>query len=451
MGTSTGHPQKDGRDPEHGRLTVATLAVGGWLTFSGVQWRTLPRHHCLLAALPVAVFALAAAGMLLFPIQADGVRRLLEAGAQYGFLVQSVTVLAVFVRRRKSLLRLESALTRLERRAGRPRPGWRRRLHVRLLLVWLLAAGALALWYCFLLVPARFHHPYYMVSMFVPELLHRPPAYWIVIAYQMVLIFFSCCLAVTFDSCCYIWMDAISFHLCAITELVSGAPADRRRRAVAADGTKPTPTTGPAERRVGVDGRWALPTERRRSQQEQNGLRRPAGDGDGLVRIEVSENLKTKSAQVPRDWPDGREEGPAEPTTDSVERTLELATLYYSDVRSFLESVNEVCGTSLFMAHAAAVSAILFAAYYVIGLIFSLSVRCNQLVMVQAVAVIVYVSLFLIRAILLSVDGSGIMERILSFVLTYIIILMQMGTLQGFDGDIAHSPEQNSGELDGTQ
>ena len=84
-----------------------------------------------------------------------------------------------------SLLRLESALAVLERRAARPSSSWQSRLHVRLALFWLLAATSLVLWFCFLLVPGRFYHPHYMVAMFVPEALHMPPRYWAAITYQV--------------------------------------------------------------------------------------------------------------------------------------------------------------------------------------------------------------------------------------------------------------------------
>ena len=271
-------------------------------------------------------------------------------------------------------------------------PTLHRRILSRIVLFVALAALCCGLWICFPLVVGDFTHSNYQIAMELPAAMQTQQGYWYCIAYQVGTVALSSCLVVTFDCCFFTWLNAVSFHLSAILTKVEAIDT-RPIAAPKVEDASQAPIPGDKEL-------WVLdPVEE--------------GDSahDSISYLQDHRNHMQKEKQNHREQLfTGKAPGKLGRAPDAAEPVEALTTIdsHYSQVMDLCTAINRMCGLPVLVMHAATMTVVLFGLYASIMLASELSKPGRS---TQLLGFVVYISIFVLRIILVSFDGGQITEQ----------------------------------------
>ena len=312
----------------HSGLVRLCLAACGRATLTGVHQPRPELLWRLSSALPLGCYGLLALAIVLAPVQ--GVKQLMGYTAVFSFLLQAAAVLVTLLAHRGRLRRLNAQLEWLEGEGGYDAPYVNQTTKVQVLASWMLNAMMLVEWMAYEFKEKPSCEPPSMIPMWKPESLRQPPGSWVLLAFQVLITAWACCLLATFDSCYVLWMKAAGSHLKAIRRMLStqrgdGTRTDEDLRSDRQSDTDMVPTgeTSPGSAASG----WRL---RRVSAQITK---------DGMKPQESSTNAAnmTQSTDI----------------SGISEATLREADRYYDGIVQLVSAINDLTSALSLITHAA--------------------------------------------------------------------------------------------------
>ena len=363
------------------------------MTLTGVHVQRPSLWLWALRIVPVVIYVLVALGAVNLIAKGggsreDGVERLVYGFAVYGFFIQTAVIFVTLCCGRKDMDTLERQLEKMEKLASCMSPKLHREVLSRIGVFVTLAVLSCGLWISFPLVVGDFTHGNYQIQMELPQVMQTQLGYWYCIAFQIVAVLLSSCLALAFDCCYFTWLNAISFHLKAIryrvealdqVQVHSSTPEDEEAP------RSPLPTSAPSKIAWSVDD-----VREEESQDRPQTSMIGGGDVEKLYLRKVVTDL-------------GRELDALKPV-----ECLHIIDIHYSQVRALSEIINHLCGLPALVTHASTMTTILFGVYasMMLGSLDPYPGRDTQLT-----GFVVFISIFTLRIMFISFDGGKIAEQ----------------------------------------
>ena len=388
----------------HRRLVNTTFLVAGWLTLTGLQSRQPPRWLWLLRLLPLAAYLLVLFGAVLLLASSPTEQQVVEGFSVYVFFLQTAVILVVFVTRRRDLDGLDRKLEELGQWASCHSPASQRRILARIAFFVLAAVINLVLWLVYPIVIGNFTHDNYYFQMKFPDFMTTPSSYWFCMALQMAVVMLSCSLALTFDCCFFAWMSAVEFHLIkvrmAIERIDSRPPVKEAFGKMKMNDQSMTNLEFFEEENKLSFSITSSPMKKSVSKQPltANEESIPDEQTTGGMDVFMGKVLQDKAGDRKKET-----SGFIDPAT-----ALRSADQHYSQITRLVDSINQLCGLPVLLTHAATMSNILFGLFAAISMMLQPAGSGQN---VHVIGYFTYIFIFFVRITFYSYDGGNILEK----------------------------------------
>ena len=385
----------------HRRLVNTTLRVTGWLTLTGLHVRRPPTWLWLPRLLVLAAFLFVYVGAALLLASSPTEQQVVEGFSVYVFFMQTLIILVVLMTRGGQLDALDEQLETLSKHAACHNATTRRKILTRIGFFVIVAIVNHVIWVVYPIAIGNFKHGNYNFQMKFPDFLETPSSYWYCMLFQIVVVTLSCSLALAFDCCFFAWLNSVEFHLTSVRRDIEklGSQNVVKKALENQDGSNNNDLMilEPVEKH----GKIMFHVES--SEKNEEGIKQMPNTIDGIV----SRNLNPGDMKVFLGSITSEKMKAPTPPTDAA-AALRSIDQHYRLISRLVNSINELCGLPVLLTHAATMSNILF------GLFASISLLVQPFVAGQDVHVIgyfTYIFIFFMRITFYSYDGGNIIEK----------------------------------------
>ncbi|KAF0305146.1 hypothetical protein FJT64_023180 [Amphibalanus amphitrite] len=391
----------------HRRLVSTTLWLTGWLTLSGLHVRRPPSWLWLLRLLPLTAYLLVFLGAALLLISSPTEQQVVEGFSVYVFFLQTAVILVVFITKRNELDELDRQLEALSRHAACHNSTTRRRILIRIALFVLVAIINFILWIAYPIAIGNFTHGNYNFQMKIPDSMETPTSYWVCMFFQFVIIMLSCSLALAFDCCFFAWINSVEFHLTSVRRAIEKIDCKKSAKEAFVSQEESVQNILKLE---SVETRGKMPFQFESSETEGEVRTQTPKTIDGTItpKKPATGDVTVFLGSIPPE----KERLPPEFADPAA--ALCSIDQHYRLITRLVSSINHLCGLPVLLTHAATMSNILFGLFASISLILRPVFVPGQDIHVMGYSM--YIFIFFLRITFYSYDGGNIVEKNAAFV-----------------------------------